>query len=240
MSSPFHWSCRMPFARRGSTRRARRRAGAPTAYRIAKAALNRPLRLAYRVEVQGLDNVPSDEAVILAANHRSFMDSIFLALASPDPVAFVAKAEYFDHPVTRRLFSSTGQIPLRRGSPVGARDALAAASEVLAGGGTLGIYPEGTRSRDGKLHRGKLGPARLAAATGAVIVPVGLVGTDEVQLPDERLPHLFRPVAVRFGTPKRLASSDGRASPRRLRQTTDELMHDIADLSGAEYVDSFA
>ena len=210
------------------------------AYRIAKAALNRPLRLAYRVEVQGLENVPTDEGVILAANHRSFMDSIFLALASPDPVAFVAKAEYFDNPVTRQLFTSTGQIPLRRGSPAGAREALAAASEVLADGGTLGIYPEGTRSRDGKLHRGKLGPARLAAATGAAIVPVGLVGTDKVQLPDERLPHLFRPVAIRFGSPKRLVAPDGRASARRLRQTTDELMHDIADLSGAEYVDSFA
>src|SRR5437764_13124690 len=105
------------------------------AYRAAKSILNRPLRRAYDVDVQGLDNVPDGEGVILAANHRSFMDSIFLALASPDPVAFVAKAEYFDHPVTRRLFSSTGQIPLRRGSPAGARQALAAASEVLAEGG---------------------------------------------------------------------------------------------------------
>ena len=230
----------MPFARRGSARRARSRAGAPTAYRIAKAALNRPLRLAYRVEVQGLENVPTDEGVILAANHRSFMDSIFLALASPDPVAFVAKAEYFDNPVTRQLFTSTGQIPLRRGSPAGAREALAAASEVLADGGTLGIYPEGTRSRDGKLHRGKLGPARLAAATGAAIVPVGLVGTDKVQLPEERLPHLFRPVSVRFGPARHLRAPDGRAPASRLRAATDEVMHDIAALSGAEYVDSFA
>jgi 1-acyl-sn-glycerol-3-phosphate acyltransferase len=209
-------------------------------YRIAKATLNRPLRAAYQVDVQGLENVPTDEGVILAANHRSFMDSIFLALASPDPVAFVAKAEYFDHPVTRRLFTSTGQIPLRRGSPAGAREALATASEVLAEGGTLGIYPEGTRSRDGKLHRGKLGPARLAAATGAAIVPVGLVGTDQVQLPDERLPHLFRPVAVKFGPARRLPAADGRAPASRLRETTDEVMHDIAVLSGAEYVDSFA
>jgi 1-acyl-sn-glycerol-3-phosphate acyltransferase len=233
----------MPFARRRPTRSARRQARAsrgPLAYRIAKAALNRPLRVAYHVEVQGLDNVPTDEGVILAANHRSFMDSIFLALASPDPVAFVAKAEYFDHPVTRRLFSSTGQIPLRRGSPVGAREALATASEVLADGGTLGIYPEGTRSRDGKLHRGKLGPARLAAATGAAIVPVGLVGTDKVQLPDERLPHLFRPVSVRFGAARHLPAPDGRAPASRLRATTDKVMQDIAALSGAEYVDSFA
>ena len=215
-------------------------ADGPRFYRVARAVLGRPLRLLYRVEVEGDDMVPERGPVILAANHRSFMDSIFLSIASPDPVAFVAKAEYFENPLTRWLFRATGQIPLRRGSPAGARQALAAAGEVLTAGGTLGIYPEGTRSRDGKLHRGKLGPARLAAATGAVIVPVGLVGTDKVQLPDERLPHLFRPVAVRFGTPRHLPDRDGRASTRRLRQTTDELMHDLAELSGAEYVDSFA
>src|SRR5207248_7247874 len=229
---------------RGPARNARRSrvrsSRGPLAYRVARAALDRPLRAAYEVDVEGLDNVPEGQGVILAANHRSFMDSIFLALASPDPVAFVAKAEYFDHPVTRRLFSSTGQIPLRRGSPVGAREALAAASEVLAEGGTLGIYPEGTRSRDGKLHRGKLGPARLAAATGAAIVPVGLVGTDQVQLPEERLPHLFRPVSVRFGPPVHLSAPDGKAPASRLRATTDEVMQDIAALSGAEHVDSFA
>ena len=232
----------MPLARTGPARNSRRSRSrrTPLAYRAARAALERPLRAAYNVDVEGLDNVPAGQGVILAANHRSFMDSIFLALASPDPVAFVAKAEYFENPLTRWLFRATGQIPLRRGSPAGARQALAAACEVLKSGGTLGIYPEGTRSRDGKLHRGKLGPARLAAATGAAIVPVGLVGTDKVQLPEERLPHLFRPVAVRFGAPKRLPSPDGRASARRLRTTTDELMHDIADLSGAEYVDSFA
>jgi 1-acyl-sn-glycerol-3-phosphate acyltransferase len=233
----------MPFAHARTATSAQRRRRGPAAYRLAKAALNRPLRRAYDVDVEGVDhvtNVPAGEGVILAANHRSFMDSIFLALASPGPVAFVAKAEYFEHRVTRWLFSSTGQIPLRRGSPSGAREALAAASEVLEDGGTLGIYPEGTRSRDGKLHRGKLGPARLAAATGAAIVPVGLVGTDKVQLPDERLPHLFRPVAVRFGQPRRLPSGDGRVGARHLRAATDELMADIAELSGAEYVDSFA
>ena len=212
----------------------------PFAYRAAKAVLNRPLRTAYKIDVEGLHNLPDGEGVILAANHRSFMDSIFLAVASPEPVAFVAKAEYFDNKLTRWLFTSTGQIPLRRGSPKGARQALAEASEVLNDGGTLGIYPEGTRSRDGKLHRGRLGPARLAAATGAAIVPVGLAGTENVQLPDERVPHLFQDVAVRFGAPLRLSSQSGRASQTRLRETTDALMHDIAELSGAEYVDSFA
>jgi 1-acyl-sn-glycerol-3-phosphate acyltransferase len=212
----------------------------PFAYRAAKALLSRPLRTAYKINVEGVDNLPDGGGVILAANHRSFMDSIFLALASPEPVAFVAKAEYFDNKLTRWLFTSTGQIPLRRGSPKAARQALAEASEVLSDGGTLGIYPEGTRSRDGKLHRGKLGPARLAAATGSAIVPVGLAGTENVQLPDERMPHLFQDVSVKFGEPLRLESPSGRASQTDLRETTDELMHDIADLSGAEYVDSFA
>ena len=231
----------LPFAHVRPKRTARRHRRGPLAYRVAMAALDPPLRRAYRVDIQGIDNVPEGEGVSLAANHRSFMDSIFLALASPEPVAFVAKAEYFENRVTRWLFNATGQIPLRRGSAAGARDALAAASEVLEDGGTLGIYPEGTRSRDGKLHRGKLGPARLAAATGAAIVPVGLVGTDEVQLPDEKLPHLFRPVCVRFGRPRRLTvARDERASAKHLRGTTDALMADIADLSGAEYVDSFA
>lgn len=232
----------MPFAPTGPVRNIRRRRPqrGPFAYRVAKAALDRPLRAAYDVDVSGVDNVPRDQGVILAANHRSFMDSIFLALACPEPVAFVAKAEYFENSLTRWLFRATGQIPLKRGSPAGARDALAAASEVLSEGGTLGIYPEGTRSRDGKLHRGKLGPARLAAATGAAIVPVGLIGTDQVQLPEERVPHLFRPVAVRFGSPRQLEAPGGRAPTSRLRETTNELMNDIADLSGAEYVDSFA
>src|SRR5207244_11282358 len=108
--------------------------------------------------------------------------------------------------------------------PPGAVGSLAAGSEVLQDGGRLGIYPKGTRSRDGKLHRGKLGPARLAAATGAAIVPVGLVGTDQVQLPEERLPHLFRPVSVRFGPPVHLSAPDGRAPASRLRATTAEVL----------------
>jgi 1-acyl-sn-glycerol-3-phosphate acyltransferase len=218
-------------------RRSRR---GPVAYRMAKSALSGPLRVAYQLDVEGLENLPPDGGVILAANHRSFMDSIFLAAANPDPVAFVAKAEYFDHPLTRFIFTSTGQIPLRRGSPAGARRALSAASSVLAEGGTLGIYPEGTRSRDGRLHRGNLGPARLAAETGAAIVPVGLVGTDRVQLPTERIPHPFRRVKVRFGSPLRLRSSDGEDKAGCLRDTTDRLMRDIASLSGQEYDDHFA
>jgi 1-acyl-sn-glycerol-3-phosphate acyltransferase len=127
-----------------------------------------------------------------------------------------------------------GAIPVRRGSPAGARQAISAAAEVLLQGGALGIYPEGTRSRDGMLHRGHPGPVRLARATGAALVPVGLVGTSEVQRPGERVPRPFRSIGIRFGEPQRLDEDAD------LRRATDDLMQEIATLCGQEYVDTFA
>ena len=209
----------------------------PLGYRIAKAVLDRPLRRAYDLEIDGLDRVPEGSS-ILAANHRSFMDSIFLALAVDRPVSFLAKAEYFDRRRTAWLFRATGQIPVRRGSPTGARRAQGAAVDVLARGGTVGVYPEGTRSRDGLLHRGNLGPARLAATSGAPIVPIGIVGTDTVQPPDQRLPRVGQHITIRFGAPVRI---DSRAADdrNRLRDDTDALMTTIADLCGQQYVDRY-
>ena len=139
--------------------------------------------------------------MILAANHRSFLDSIFLPLVIRRRVTFVAKAEYFDDPKTAWFFRGVGQIPIRREGGSASEGALAAATEVLERGGVFGIYPEGTRTRDGYTHRGHTGVARLAVATGAPIVPVGLVGTDECQPTDKKLPRLFRTVHVRFGAP---------------------------------------
>ena len=167
------------------------------------------------------------------------MDSVFLALVVDRPVSFLAKAEYFDRRRTAWMFRATGQIPLRRGSPAGARRALAAALGVLAGGGVVGAYPEGTRSRDGMLHRGTLGPARLAATSGAPIVPVGLVGTEQVQAPDQRLPRVAKRVTVRFGAPLRLDAQDAKHRAH-LREVTDRMMADIAALSGQDYVDRYA
>lgn len=214
------------------------RVSSPVGYRLAKAVMRRPLTRAYDIEVDGCTPLP-DGPAILAANHRSFMDSIFLALVVDRPVSFLAKAEYFDHRPTAWIFRSTGQIPLRRGSPAGARRALDAALDVLRNGGVVGVYPEGTRSRDGKLHRGTLGPARLSAASGAPIVPIGLVGTDQVQAPDERLPHLGTKVKVHFGRPITLGSCD-EVHRARLRDVTDELMAQIAALCDQDYVDCYA
>ena len=175
--------------------------------------------------------------MVLAANHRSFMDSIFLALVTPRPITFIAKAEYWDSWRTAWMFRATGQIPLRRGSASGAHQAMQSAGKILGEHGVIGIYPEGTRSRDGGLHTGSTGAARLAQAHGAPIVPVGLTGTEAVQAPDEPLPHLFRAVSVRFGSPHHMpALNRARRRKAELRDATDRLMHAIAELSGQEYL----
>ena len=202
-------------------------------YRAAKATLGPFLRHLWDIEVTGLDNLPTDGPYVLAANHRSFMDSIFLASVVPQPIAFMAKAEYFDRRSTAWLFRSTGQIPVRRGSSRGAVQAIAAARGVLGSGGVIGIYPEGTRSRDGRLHRGSTGVARLARSQGAPIVPVGLVGTADVQAPGSLTPHPFHTVTVSFGAPHQMSDNDSGSTG--LRNATDRLMHSIAGLCGQEY-----
>ena len=206
-----------------------------TTYRLARTVLGPALRAAYDIDAQGIDHVPDVGPVILAPNHRSFMDSMFLPAVLSRPVSFLAKAEYFDRKATAWMFRATGQIPVRRGSPAGARQALDSAGAVLGRGGAVGIYPEGTRSRDGVLHRGNLGPARLSFATNTPIVPVGLVGTADIQAPDQRVPRLGKHVTIRFGAP---IWPDLGADNRRvyLREHTERLMHTIAGLCEQEYV----
>lgn len=206
--------------------------GSP-AYRVAKKLTARPLNAAFDLHVEDADRVPSHGPVIVVANHRSFMDSIFLAGLLERPVTFLAKAEYFDNWRTGWLFRATGQIPVRRGSPAGAKVALEAGSDVLRRGGVLGVYPEGTRSRDGHLQTGNLGVARLALATGAPILPVGLIGTDAVQSPSQRLPRLGRRVEVRFG--ELIMPTQARNARAQLVDLTHELMSRIATLSGQTY-----
>ena len=210
-------------------------------YWVVKGALTPVLGVCFRVKVEGRENVPQRGPVILASNHRSFLDSIFIPLVLRRRVTFVAKAEYFDDPKTAWFFRGVGQIPIRREGGSASERALASASDVLTAGGVFGIYPEGTRTRDGFLHRGHTGVARLSLRTSTPIVPVGLIGTDEVQPVDRRMPRLFRRVTVRFGEPldpSRYADTD--AEHLALRELTDEVMYEIGQLSGYEYVDTYA
>jgi 1-acyl-sn-glycerol-3-phosphate acyltransferase len=210
-------------------------------YWIVKGALTPVLGVCFRVKVEGREHLPKRGPVILASNHRSFLDSIFIPLVVRRRVTFVAKAEYFDDPKTAWFFRGVGQIPIRREGGSASERALASASEVLGGGGVFGIYPEGTRTRDGFLHRGHTGVARLALRTGTPIVPVGLIGTDEVQPVDKRMPRLFRRVTVRFGEPLDPARyADADVEHLALRELTDEVMYEIGQLSGYEYVDTYA
>ena len=210
-------------------------------YWVVKGCLTPVLHLGFRIKVEGREHLPKSGPVILASNHRSFLDSIFIPLVVRRRVTFVAKAEYFDDPKTAWFFRGVGQIPIRREGGSASERALDSAMDVLREGGVFGIYPEGTRTRDGYLHRGHTGVARLALRSGAPIVPVGLIGTDDIQPIDTRMPRFGKPVTIRFGEalePERFA---GREHDRlALRELTDELMYEICQLSGYEYVDTYA
>jgi 1-acyl-sn-glycerol-3-phosphate acyltransferase len=211
-------------------------------YWVLKGILTPLMRVAYRMRVEGRENLPARGPVIVAANHRSFLDSLFIPLVIPRRVTFVAKAEYFDSWKTAWLFRALGQIPIRREGGSASEGALLAARDVLEAGGVFAIYPEGTRTRDGVTHRGHTGVARLAMQTGASIVPVGLIGSDDCQPIDSKLPRLFKQVTIRFGapvSPQRYAERGGDALA--LRQMTDEVMFEIVSLCGRyDYHDTYA
>jgi 1-acyl-sn-glycerol-3-phosphate acyltransferase len=210
-------------------------------YWLVRAVLTPVLRVLYRIRVVGRENVPRHGPVILAANHRSFLDSIFLPLVVGRRVTFVAKADYFESWKTAWFFRGVGQIPIHREGGSASERALAAATEVLEGGGVFAIYPEGTRSRDGFTHRGHTGVARLALRTGAPVVPVGLLGTAECQPVDRKLPRVFRRVEIRFGAPLEPAAAIPAPEGLALRRFTDELMFEVVQLCGVyEYRDTYA
>jgi 1-acyl-sn-glycerol-3-phosphate acyltransferase len=210
-------------------------------YWILKAVLTPIVRICVRVKVEGREHLPKKGAIIIAANHRSFLDSIFIPMIVRRRVTFVAKAEYFDDAKTAWFFRGCGQIPIRREGGSASERALASATEVLQKGGVFGIYPEGTRTRDGLLHRGHTGIARLSLQNNVPIVPVGLIGTDNVQPVDRKMPVLFQHVTIRIGEPIDPARYGGRANDRMaLRELTDEVMYEIGQLSGYEYVDTYA
>ncbi|HET9138660.1 lysophospholipid acyltransferase family protein [Actinophytocola sp.] len=197
-------------------------------YRLTRLLVAPPARLIYRPVIAGAGNVPRRGPVILASNHLSFIDSVVIALLAPRPVVFLAKAEYFESRRTRWFFTAFGAVPVRRGTYRTAQDSLSAAREVLDAGGAFGIYPEGTRSLDGRLYRGRTGVAWLALSTGAPVVPVALTGTEHLQPVGTRLPRI-RPVTIRFGAPLTPTGRPDSAKDR--RRTTDEIMHAIGSLS---------
>jgi 1-acyl-sn-glycerol-3-phosphate acyltransferase len=208
---------------------------------VAKAVLTPLLLVAYRVHAEGRRHVPRSGGVILASNHQSFIDSLFIPLCVTRRVTYLAKAEYFDDPRTAWFFRAVGQIPIRRDGGSVSDRALVAACDVLDAGGVLGVYPEGTRSPDGRLYRGHTGVARMALTCGVPVVPVACAGTAEVQPIGAMRPRLFRRVGVRFGLPLSWPDLAGAAEDRGvLRQVTDEIMAAIAGLSGQEQVDEYA
>jgi 1-acyl-sn-glycerol-3-phosphate acyltransferase len=209
-------------------------------YWVLKAVLTPILRFFFRVRVEGIEHVPRKGGVILASNHVSFSDSIFLPLILRRRVTFVAKAEYFEDPKTAWFFRAVGQIPVKRGGGHASRRALESAKEVLDAGQVFGIYPEGTRSPDGRLYKGHTGVARLALDCKVPVVAVAMIGTAEAQPIGTLMPRLFMPVTVRFSRPLTFERYDERPEPRVLRQITDEIMFELRELSGQGYVHRYA
>ncbi|HEY9555212.1 MAG TPA: lysophospholipid acyltransferase family protein [Acidimicrobiales bacterium] len=193
------------------------------------------------ITVEGLEHVPDRGGAIFCPNHTSVIDSFFLPAVLPRRITFVGKAEYMDSWKTKHLFPALGMIPIDRGGGSAAERALDTAARVLERGELFGIYPEGTRARDGRLHRGHTGPARLALRTRAPIVPVGIVGTRDIQPPDAKVPKPFKKAVVRFGRPVDVTRYCDRPDDRLvLRQIIDEVMFEIRSLTDQEYVDEYA
>jgi 1-acyl-sn-glycerol-3-phosphate acyltransferase len=211
------------------------------AYWVCKWTLGPILRFFYRVRVEGLEHVPADGPAIVVSNHVSFCDSIFLPLVLKRRITFVAKAEYFERRRTAWFFRAVGQIPIKREGGSASQRALAAAADVLHGGGLFGIYPEGTRSPDGRLYKGHTGVARLALECRVPVLVAAMVGTAEAQPIGQVVPRLFMPITIRLSPPMSFERLAGRADdPLVLRRITDELMFELRELSGQEYVHRYA
>lgn len=193
----------------------------------------------WEIEVEGLEHLPETGPAIFCPNHVSVIDSFMLPAVLPKPITYVGKAEYLDDWKTAKLFPALGMIPIDRSGGGKAKAALDAAREVLDNGGWFGIYPEGTRSRSGNLHKGHTGAARLAVESGAPIHPVGLIGTREIQPPDQKRPNFFQKAQIRIGAP--ITPDTARLGDRAVyRQLIDEVMFEIQALCGQEYVNTYA
>lgn len=199
----------------------------------------------FRPWVRGMENIPNSGAAILASNHLSFSDSIFLPLQSRRPLVFLAKSEYFTGKgvkgaLVRWFFKGTGQLPIDRSGGKASEAALNTGLMVLGGGQVLGIYPEGTRSPDGRLYRGRTGIARMALEAKVPVLPVAMIDTEKVQPIGKKLPRIRR-IGIVVGEPLDFSRFDGMEGDRIvLRAVTDEIMYELMKLSGQEYVDAYA
>lgn len=208
-------------------------------YRVLKAGLRPLVTVLLHPRVEGVEHVPATGAAILCANHLSIIDPVVVALPVPRTVFYLGKTEVFARR-WRWLFEHLGVMPVAREGGSAGESSLERGRRVLDAGALLGLYPEGTRSPDGRVYRGKTGAVRLAVRTSAPIVPIGIVGSREVMPPHARLPRRAA-VTVRFGPPMDVAHLRGQDDDRRaLRTTTDELMSRIAALSGQVYADVYA
>jgi 1-acyl-sn-glycerol-3-phosphate acyltransferase len=215
-------------------------------YLLLKYVLLGPLlRLAFRPRIEGLDHVPSSGAAIVAGNHLSFSDHFLMPAVLKRRITFLAKAEYFTGPglkgrLTAAFFRSAGQIPVDRSGKEAGQAAIREGLGVLDRGELLGVYPEGTRSHDGRLYKGKVGVAVMALRAGVPVVPCAMIGTFEAQPPGKVVPRVH-PVTIRFGEPLDFSRYAGMEREKAvLRAITDEIMSAILSLSGQEYVDRYA
>lgn len=215
-------------------------------YWLMKSVLLGPLlRVLFRPWIMGVNHVPSSGGAVLASNHLSFSDSVFLPLLLDRKITFLAKADYFTGKgpkgrLTALFFRLTDQLPVDRSGGRAGEAALEMATQVLSRGDLLGIYPEGTRSPDGRLYRGKTGVARMALEARVPVIPVVMVGTDKAQPIGRRLPRVTQ-VGVKIGEPLDFSRYQGMENDRFvLRSITDEIMYALMELSGQEYVDVYA
>ena len=211
------------------------------AYPVAKAIVKPVMRFLHHIHATGLHHVPAEGPAIFCPNHISFIDSFVLPCVLPRRISYVGKAEYMDSWKTKYVFPAMGMVPIDRSGGSASERALETAARILGRGELFGIYPEGTRSRDGVLHRGRTGAARLALRTGAPIIPVGIRGTDQMQPTGAKFPKPFSSCQVNIGEPIDVTRYLDRQSDRLLlRQLTDEVMFEIRKLSGQDYVDTYA
>lgn len=206
------------------------------------------IKIFYRPKVEGLDNIPNERGAILASNHLSFSDSIFLPIVLPRPVIFFTKSDYFYSPgilgiLKAKFFKMLDQIPIdRRGGLESNSQSFKSAEELLVvKGGLLGIYPEGTRSSDGKLHKGKTGVARIALKSKVSVIPVAMINTDIVQPIGSLFPDITPRIIIKIGKPINFSTYYGQHNdPHVLRHITNKIMESIANLSGQDYVDEYS